>query len=181
MKSKSFDLEKAKAVILYTLSKLENKDFLHVFKVMYFAEQEHLVSYGSPITEDSYVAMRNGPVPSILYDLFKAIRGDGFRSREAEDFYAAFKVNGNYIIEALQAPELDYLSQSEIKCLDSSIHKNGNLPNGELIEKSHDAAWKQASPNNEIGIIAMAMAGGADEDAVSYINEYFENQQIVIC
>ena len=41
---------------------------------MFLAEKYHLVRYGRPITGDRYDAMKDGPVPSFTYDLFKKHR-----------------------------------------------------------------------------------------------------------
>ena len=38
---------------------------------MFFADKEHLLDYGRPITGDSYVAMEHGPVPTSTRDILK--------------------------------------------------------------------------------------------------------------
>jgi hypothetical protein len=42
-----------------------------VVKAVFIADRRHLNKYGRPITYDNYVAMRNGPVPSLTYDFLK--------------------------------------------------------------------------------------------------------------
>jgi uncharacterized phage-associated protein len=82
-----FDIETAKAVMLYISRELGKADLIRLFKMLYFAERNHLAKWGDLIVNDIYVAMKNGPVPSIIYDLFKGIRGDGFRDKRYEVFY----------------------------------------------------------------------------------------------
>ena len=49
-----FDIDKSKAInsILFVLNELGDKksDAHKVFKILYFADQKHLVTYGRPIT-----------------------------------------------------------------------------------------------------------------------------------
>jgi hypothetical protein len=42
-----------------------------IVKTIFLADKAHLNKYGRPVTFDSYVAMRDGPVPSLAYDLLK--------------------------------------------------------------------------------------------------------------
>ena len=42
-----------------------------ILKALFLADRAHLNQYGRPITFDEYVAMTDGPVPSLAYDLLK--------------------------------------------------------------------------------------------------------------
>ncbi|MEQ1715723.1 MAG: Panacea domain-containing protein, partial [Hyphomicrobium sp.] len=44
----------------------------YIGKILFFADREHLLDYGRPITGDRYVAMEHGPVPSAIRDILKA-------------------------------------------------------------------------------------------------------------
>ena len=56
---------KIKAVVLYILKAFpEGVDYIHLFKVMYFAQQNQLKEYGLPIIYDTFVARKHGPVPA---------------------------------------------------------------------------------------------------------------------
>lgn len=49
---------KIKAVVLYILKAFpEGVDYIHLFKVMYFAQQNQLKEYGLPIIYDTFVAI----------------------------------------------------------------------------------------------------------------------------
>ena len=67
------DIEKLKAVTLYILSKCGATDYIHLFKILYFAEKKHYATYGAHITNDTFIAMEHGPVPSFLYDALKLV------------------------------------------------------------------------------------------------------------
>ena len=72
-----FKLDKAIAAMQTLLEAYEGQINLHkLFKSLYFAEQKHLVRYGRTIVGDKYIAMKDGPVPSKIFDLIKLIRGD---------------------------------------------------------------------------------------------------------
>lgn len=59
---------KIKAVVLYILKAFpEGVDYIHLFKVMYIAQQDQLKEYGLPIIYDTFVARKHGPVPALTY------------------------------------------------------------------------------------------------------------------
>ncbi|PGH37961.1 MAG: hypothetical protein CRN43_18035 [Candidatus Nephrothrix sp. EaCA] len=176
-----FDIEKAKAVVLFIAQKATGEtDLLKIFKILYFAEQKHLAKYGCPIIADRYIAMKNGPVPSKIYDFFKALRGDGYAISEAENFCKAFEITNGYIVVGKEEPDFDYLSKSNIGCLEDAIRENHALNFWQLSDKSHDEAWENACRDDEINYIDIAKAGGANDEMIKYINEYFEIRNIEI-
>ncbi|MBP0020504.1 MAG: SocA family protein [Cyanobacteria bacterium SBLK] len=69
-----FNAEKGIEAILYIIKHGTEPTFLHISKVMYFADRKHLEKYGRFICGDRYIAMKNGPVPSGVYDLLKNVR-----------------------------------------------------------------------------------------------------------
>ena len=163
--------------ILYILNKIGGKgDFHKIFKVMYFADQKHLARYGSLITEDQYIAMKNGPVPSMAYDILKALRGQGMHSNDREKFSQFFKLIDSYNIETTINADLDELSEAAIKCLDESIDENAAFDFDKLTDKSHDAAWDVTNRDCEIPLEEIAKAGGANDAMVKYIHNTLENQ-----
>ena len=67
---KEYNLKQQKAInsLLYVISKLEKADTHKTYKILYFADQKHLVRYGRPIIGDTYVKM-----PYVLMKLWKKI------------------------------------------------------------------------------------------------------------
>ncbi len=146
-----FDTEKAVEALLYIAERSCN--IYNALKVLYFADKEHLAGYGRLICGDSYVAMRHGPVPSGVYDLVKYVRGDG-SWRIDIPVNEAFSVQGRNIIPHRKA-NLDFLSESDIKCLDAAIEQYGHLSFGQLRRLSHDDAYKAADQNDFIPLTAI--------------------------
>jgi uncharacterized phage-associated protein len=167
--------------ILYILNKLENGgDFHRVFKIMYFADQKHLAKYGSLITDDQYIAMKNGPVPSMAYDILKALRGEGLHVSDKDKFSKYFKLTGRYMVESVSIADLDELSESAINCLDESIVENSNYDFNGLTDKSHDDAWNSTTSDCEMKIESIAKAGGANDEMINYISVSLENQKAIL-
>ena len=65
------DMLKLKAVTLYILKQCGELDFIHLFKILYFAERQHYATYGKHLVKDTFCALERGPVPSFLYDAVK--------------------------------------------------------------------------------------------------------------
>ncbi len=122
--NKLFKFDKSVNSLLYALQHLGNKTDMHkLCKILYFADQKHLSEYGRSITGDTYIAMQFGPVPSCVDDILKALRGDSFfsSSHEIEPLRQSMIFENRFMIRALQAPDMDELSTSDIKYLDYAI------------------------------------------------------------
>ena len=132
-----FDIDKSKAInsMLFVLNQLgaEKSDAHKVFKILYFADQKHLVNYGRPITGDTYVKMQYGPVPSFLRNVSEGNEKEGLIN----------KTNKHFLTTSYQYDEED-LSESEIECLNEAIAENKDISFKKLTEKSHDSAWQNA-------------------------------------
>ncbi len=174
-----FDFDKAKNALLYISNSIGESGFLKIFKILYFAEKKHLARFGNMIIEERYIAMKNGPVPSKIYDIFKAFRDDETFQKLPKGFASAFELIGNHNIRARHKAELDYLTQSDIECLDISIRENNRLNFAQLSHKSHDLAWNNANENDEINILDMARAEGADQEMLDYIVDHLEHKSIL--
>ncbi|PIY09188.1 MAG: hypothetical protein COZ18_08430 [Flexibacter sp. CG_4_10_14_3_um_filter_32_15] len=180
-----FNIDKAKAATLYIFEKFEYKlqkqevNFLSVFKILYFADQKHLVKYGRTILTDEYIAMKNGAMPSNLHELFKSLyHYSTLENKFIDSIKKSFFLCGYYQAKAIQKADLDELSKSDIECLDSSFEENNSLSFEELAEKSKDKAWKLADFDNRMNIKEIAKAGKASQEILLYIESHLENQTI---
>ena len=124
-----------------------------------------LRKYGRMITEDSYIRMPKGPVPTYAYTVFQTIRCNNI----IFDFNDSFKIMGKYNVEGLENYDQDELSETDIECLNESFDENIHLSFDELTEKSHGIAWKNAIYSNVINVYQMAKEGGATQEMVQYI------------
>lgn len=175
----NFDSKKLTELVLYILCKTGGIDYYHVFKILYFAEMKHLAKWGSGIVPDEFRALKYGPVPSHLYD---AVKEMGYpRMKLSEELSEAVQSAGedapNVLLPKRQA-NLKFLSKSEIDVLDQSISEHESMTFGQLMRKSHDAAWDEANKRvhgtNVISPISMAKVMNADEAMLEYIEQQMQ-------
>lgn len=176
---------KIKSAVLYILEKMpQGIDYIHLFKMLYFAQQEHLVRYGMPIIDDSFMARKHGPVAALTYKVLRAAEGKIELSDNCLlDFMKSIKVdvtNAYQIITINKGAfcDIDELSVSNIKVLDKWIEKCKNMESFDLSDLSHDKAWQVAKSKTEltgedtkITLYDMAKAGGASDAMLGVIRE----------
>ena len=175
----SFDKEKGIASLLYVTQQLLRAsckaDFHKIFKIFYFADKKHIAKYGRPIVGDYYVAMKNGPVPSHLYDILKAAKGNG-EACVRDAYSALFEVKG-YYVRPLTDPDMDEMAESEIECLNESIAENKKKNFQALTDESHDEAYELADRDNRISFRDIAKAAGASNTMIKYMSELADNRE----
>lgn len=168
-----FDLQKSIQAVLYVANRLKRKDFHKIFKILYFADRNHLSNYGRTITGDFYIAMDDGPVPSKIYDIFKTVRGDGLYSAEKKsDFAPYFAVQNWMFIVPLKDADLDVMSLSDIEELDKCISMYGNLSWDEIREKSHDFAWRATAKDHAIDLQSIMRESGECEEYINFVSQH---------
>ena len=174
-----FNLEKAIHSILYVSNRLRRKDFHKIFKVIYFADRNHLSDYGRMITGDTYIAMNDGPVPSNMYDILKGLRGDGFFYEEAKKFSKYFEIREwNFVCPKTDA-DLSYLSESDIEYLDVSLKEYGDLSWDEIREKSHDYAWRNTVKDRPISMKDLLLEKGDSSEYIEFIDNMNKIKELI--
>ena len=153
MKEK-IQIAKMRAVLLYIMQSFPHGvEFIKLFKILYFAQQDHLLKYGKVLTEDS----------------FKAMQLEG----NFDEFLINIKVHDKKVYTSA-TPNMDYISGSNRRCLDDAIAQYKDITSDML----HDSAWEEvmacipgAPQKNCITIIDIARAGKATKEMVDYIRE----------
>jgi uncharacterized phage-associated protein len=179
----TFDAEKAVEALLYVAGRLERKDCHKIFKVLYFADREHLAKYGRPITCDTYERKNYGPVPSAIRRMVNDVKGGREllytnTYGEACSSVQAFSVNG-YMLIPLRAADRRLLSQSDADELDASIAAYGKLSFDEITEKSHGMAWRDTAPNSPIAMESILREAGRSEEFIEYVTEFFKIERAI--
>ncbi|MBD5335470.1 MAG: SocA family protein [Bacteroides sp.] len=175
----NYDSKKLIELVLYVLWKTGGTDFYHTFKILYFAEMKHLAKWGSSIVPDEFCALKYGPVPTHLYDAVKELNHP--RMTLSEELSEVIQFAGedapNVLLPKRDA-NMKYLAKSEVEALDQSIEENKSLTFGQLMRKSHDEAWDEASRRlngtNVISPISMAKVLNADDAMLEYIEEQMQ-------
>jgi uncharacterized phage-associated protein len=168
MRREELDRLKMKAAILYILEKLPCIGTHTLAKILFFADQKHLALYGRKVINDTYIKMPKGPVPSIVYDAIKTVKG--VNSNESF-LIGSIEVKNGYKVISGSKPEMDFLSVTDVECLDQSIEENGSLHFYDLTDKSHGSAWESALMNGCISDIKIVEEVNPDEWIVNLIHE----------
>lgn len=172
MKEK-IQIAKMRAVLLYIMQCFPHGvEFIKLFKILYFAQQDHLLKYGKVLIEDSFKALKHGPVPTYIYkalQIAKRMQLEG----NFDEFLINIKVHDKKVYTSA-TPNMDYISGSNRRCLDDAIAQYKDITSDML----HDSAWEEvmtcipdAPQKNCITIIDIARAGKATKEMVDYIRE----------
>lgn len=166
------DTARILAPCLYILNRTGKISKHHLSKILYFADKAHIAKYGRSLTGDRYIAMKNGPVPSRIYDFIKYIEGISsvtFLTDHIQYISAFIGFQLQYYVFAKKEADMDFLSVSAIKALDESLATYRNKSFSERTDLSHDEAWKTTGLNKEIFIIDITKAAGANSAMIDYI------------
>lgn len=191
IKLSKYDLNELIAIVRYLLCKSkEGLDKIHIAKIMYYAQQEHLVRYAMPMCADSFAAKKLGPVPVFVdYALNAVPQQEEITDDDVKQFidglHVTYKKNedGKDIAIYSLLPEISYekddLSESAIEVLNQKLHDLEKVPSEELSRRSHeDIAWQRANAQflrtGELAIMPLydiAEAGGALPGVLEEIKE----------
>ncbi len=170
-------IEKIKAVILYIMQSFtEGVDYIKLFKILYFAQQDHLVRYGKVLVDESFKAVKHGPVPTYTYKALQIAEGKPLEG-DFSNFLSGIEVRNKKVYTSVK-PDMDYISGADKKCLDAAVARCKDADPYDLSDMSHDSAWEGANARiqddpqkNFMTIIDIARAGKATETMVDYIRE----------
>ena len=155
----AIQIAKIRAVVLYIMQSFtQGVDYIKLFKILYFAQQDHLVKYGKVIVEDSFRALKHGPVRAYTYKALQIAEGKPLDGN-FDEFLSDIEVRDKKVYTSA-VPDMDYISGANKRCLDAAIAKY----------KDTDP-YQDDPQKNFITIIDIARAGKATKDMVDYIRE----------
>jgi len=163
---------KALEAVVYLANKDQRQYW--VLKAIYVADKEHLSRYGRQIFGDRYIAMRQGPVPSLAYDIVKSMR------EGATDYFfpdprpntALQIVPDNKTVKPIsgRVADMNVLSESEIQCLDYGFNIVKDLTFEQLKQLTHDSAYVAADQNDDMSITKIVETLKNANEVLDYIN-----------
>ena len=181
------DILVIKAVLLYILTHSNDgqRDIYSLVKTAYYAQQNHLAQYGTPLFKDCICALPFGPVPSNIYNVLKMASGDSneLNYHRSDDMHLAsdainFK-SGRY--SAKEDPNMDFLSKSDIESLNYGIEKVAKMSFNQITEDTHGMEWNRAfnskSSLKEMNLLNIAKEGDASSDALRYLEDFLETDR----
>lgn len=114
--------------------------FLKVLKLLYWADRESLRETGLPLTGDTPVAMKLGPVLSEVYNYVK--------SDEMTDhtFWDQYLKRDGYDLVLESDPGTSKLSRFDLRLLDAAVERHAERDGFEMSELSHEfPEWEEAN------------------------------------
>jgi uncharacterized phage-associated protein len=113
--------------------------YMSLIKLMYFADRGAIERWATPITNDQYYSLDNGPILSAVKDLI-----DEGPSCLEPGFWASFiSAPSNYMVDLIDDPGVSELSKAELALIDEVYQKYGKLSRWELRDETHTLKeWK---------------------------------------
>ena len=176
--------------LLYILDKTSPLNLLNLLKIMYFADQKHLVKHGLTISGDDYHAMEFGPVASTAYAIVDCLRegeSTGLKKEFSPNIFRSYfkvkKVVKEKTITEVSAKRSynpDSVRKSGLEFLNESIKTHRYTKSAHLSALSHGSAWTEAWKRAEdkkkgselMGLIEIAEEVGASKGMLEYIGNY---------
>lgn len=114
---------------------------LSIFKLLFLADRYSLRMYGQALTDDVYVAMKYGPVPSKSKELI-----EGYVDSEEQQgyFYSYLSVNNN-VLGAVEKADLSQFCDYDVDALNAVLRVWRTHPTPEqLVNYTHQfPEWKE--------------------------------------
>ena len=162
-----FDNEKATQALNFFAQKEGGSiSKLKAVKLIWLADRYHLRHYGRPITNDTYCAMKFGPVGSSVKDFAEC---SDFLSTEERSYLKKFisSDRANNLVISKKQVDTDVLSATDLEALNTVYQTFGKLSPTKLVKYSHDyPEWSKFKTQLE--------SGGSTCEVMSY-TDFFAN------
>ncbi|MEC4815828.1 MAG: Panacea domain-containing protein [Scytonema sp. PMC 1069.18] len=158
--------------------------YMKLIKLLYLVDREALLRWGRPVTYDSYVSMRHGPVLSEVLDRISEGDPPGVTSIWNQYISEPRK----YEVELKQDCPPDDLSEAEEQLICEIFNKFGHNTRWELVELLHEVLPEWKNPGNSsipIEYHDILKAGGKTEmeareieseiESVALMNSFLSN------
>ncbi|WP_366556723.1 Panacea domain-containing protein [Aquibaculum sediminis] len=167
-----FDEKKALEAVVLVAKAWPGITPFYAAKIFFLADKNHLSRYGRPVVGDRYIAMQNGPVPSVIYDWFK---GNLDLMEDPAAISDAVEFNHNRrppTATAKRAADLSYFSPSDVAALEQAVAFCRGKDFGYLSSVTHrDPSWQAANLNCEMDPLLM-IEGDQRESLVLVAEEF---------
>ena len=166
----SFKFKKSVQALNYFAKKEGGKiNLMKAVKLVWLSDRVHLRIYGRSITNDQYLAMKHGLVPSGTKDI---ISKSQFFEREIIDYVNQFISDvEDYNFTSLSEIDKSVFSKTDLKILEQIYSYYGDKDQYQLSEYSHHfPEWLRFESNLKDGL-------GKRFNVVE--NDFFENGDIV--
>lgn len=146
-----FDREKFKRLVHYIAWKAGKRDWFgatKLNKVLWFADARLYVLRGRPVTGETYIREKYGPVPRHILSVRLEL--------EKEGKVKSFKGNDLTRLVASAPPDTSVFTQEELKTVDWWIdHIDKDHTATSISDETHDYAWEIAGMGEELPLYAI--------------------------
>lgn len=163
--------EKILEALLYLAQHEEN--FYIIGCLAYLADKEHLNRYGRTVSTDSYQKSLLGPVPIQMSKLVRTIaKGYHVDGISTEDDLTVELNEFGYIVKPRRLPDLEWLSNADIKCLDSVLLLYNKEYPLDIIEQCQDLAVAKTKIGDAILVDDIIRTLPNAEDLIDYYHNH---------
>lgn len=157
-----FQLQKSIQAMAYLVRALKSVDKVALMKLLYYADRNHFIAAGYPITGDTQKALPWGPVPS---DSLDALDGEYWPDLDVATKHLSID---NNVVTVRDDPGTDRLNGEEIATLDKVIQEHGSKNKWVLVHETHQLPeYKDAKAIGIPSVIPyehlLRIYGGADK------------------
>ncbi|GHV40551.1 hypothetical protein FACS1894187_21580 [Synergistales bacterium] len=149
MRRFDLDMPKLKSLIHYVCACYERSSLgkTKLNKILWFSDVAAYRDFGAPITGETYVKQKYGPVPSHIDE---ALRELFFESKLIERDAPIYKYSKKEFISLAQ-PDISLFSAAEMEIINETAQIIcDNYTAAQISEMSHDMLWKTADMNEEL-------------------------------
>jgi hypothetical protein len=145
-----FDRNRLKILLHYVVWKAGDKDGFgatKLYKVLWFSDARAYMLQGEPITGETYIREKYGPLPRHALSVIDELRAEGIIRTSTDDYF------GKTIrrFHSLRAPDKLSLNEREREIVDYWIEHIAEVHTADSIsDQTHDYAWEIAGLGEEI-------------------------------
>ncbi len=172
-----FDFPRTLAAAAELLRKEPDKkmSWLRLIKLLYIADREALKETGYPMTGDTIVAMKNGPVLSHLYDIIKG------NAPESAEFSKFIQKTDEKRLVLTNDPGIGKLCKFDLQKLKELSQRYRDNDDWEIVEQTHEfPEWIKNNFENSVRPIPLEdilTAVGFDEERIAGVKQNAQFQR----
>ncbi|MDC5850905.1 Panacea domain-containing protein [Vibrio europaeus] len=176
-----FSEEKVTQMAAYFLLRNDRRlPYIKLIKLLYLAERKAFEKWGTSMSGDRLVSMPYGPVLSQTYNLIQA-----HAPEETSPWQTCIKDEADHEVslkDELDLDDLDELSRSDCRILDSVFELYGHMKPFELVDYTHRECAEWEDPNGSSYPIRpdsiFRALGKNDEQVEKLMEKYREDQAL---
>jgi uncharacterized phage-associated protein len=172
-----FNFDKAKLVnaVAYLSRACHNSTKLTICKLLYFADKEHLLKYGRPITGDQYYHLQHGQIPTHGLNMMRG-KADPASNALLEKYVT---VIGNSI-HPKRAIDKRVFSKSDLEILNLVVERYGKMTAQQLWKLAHDEITCKETEEGDAIDFALFFKGRLDSEPVKALAEQEQESRDVL-